>query len=116
MIAMEAQMRESFGLDRNGEAVFIGGGTGGYVQHVREVIRLGLIGGNGGMVDGVEQEVGPIRAKQLVDLYVYPARPLAESLSVAWKILNAAVMGVELKKKADPEPRQKTRSASRKAR
>lgn len=103
IITMEERLRGGIGQDEAGNAVFVGG-TGETVQVIRETIRLGLIGGNSAMVDGQEREVGPLRAKELVDNYTYPARPLAESAALAWLILSTAVFGVRLKKKADPEP------------
>lgn len=91
--------------------------TGGaaMVKDIRETIRLGLIGGNSAMVDGEEKPVGPQTAKQLVDDYVYPARPLIEGQYLAWGILKAAIEGVQLKKKAEPV-KAKPRSRSAKAR
>ena len=86
---------------------------------VRETIRLALIGGNSGMVEGEEVEVGPLLAKQLVDGYIYPARPFSEGVVLAWRILHAAIHGVQLKKKAEPkaeaEPSDPPRSHSEKA-
>ncbi|MEN6450342.1 MAG: hypothetical protein ABFC96_07620 [Thermoguttaceae bacterium] len=82
----------------DGRPVYLGGG-GAILKDIRETIRLGLIGGNSGMVDGEQVEVGPIRGKELVDEYVYPARPLVESVYLAWSILHAAINGISLKKK-----------------
>lgn len=103
VMTLEERLRGSIGQDETGEVLFIGGGAA-MVRDIRETIRLGLIGGNRGLLDGGQEiEVGPLRAKQLVDLYCYPARPLAESAVLAWRILSAAIYGVRLKKKADPE-------------
>lgn len=77
--------------------VYMGGSTA-MVTEIRETIRLGLIGGNCGEVDGAETEVGPNRARDLVESYVFPARPLLEGLHVAWSILHAAIIGIDLKK------------------
>jgi hypothetical protein len=52
------------------------------------------------MVNGEEIEVGPLLAKRLVEDYVYPARPLSEGVVLAWRVLHAAIHGVQLKKKA----------------
>lgn len=98
IIAIEERLRMGMGQQEDGSMVFIGGGTG-MVREIRETIRLGLIGGNSALVDGEEGEVGPMRAKQLVDLYCYPARPLAEGAALAWLILSSAIFGVRLKKK-----------------
>lgn len=59
----------------------------------RDVIRLALIGGNEGETDQGVEEVGPNRAKELVDLYAYPNRPLEETAALAWQILATAVYG-----------------------
>jgi hypothetical protein len=72
------------------------------VKHVRETIRLGLIGG--GMT--------PRDALNLVRKYV-DERPLTESVLVAEAVLMAAIIGVpedEAPKK--PEPEAETESLS----
>ena len=109
--AIEERLRGAIGVDGE-EFVFIGGGSA-MMADVRETIRLGLIGGGSGMVDGVEVEVGPNTARALLDAYVYPTRPLSEGILVAWRILHAAIHGIELKKKAEapaPAPKPKARS------
>jgi hypothetical protein len=68
------------------------------VQDVREIIRLAIIGGNCCTIDGQESEVGPTRARELVDTYVYPARPLEEGVMLAWDILRAAHKAIDVKK------------------
>lgn len=113
ILSIEERLRQSLGQDNTGEMDFIGGGSA-TVQEIRETIRLGLIGGNHGMVDAQETEVGPIRAKQLVDLYSYPARPLSEGVVLAWMILSSAIFGVRLKKKDEPKPPKKNASHSAK--
>lgn len=96
------QIGEGFGRDEAGELVFMGGATVP-AKDINETIRLGLIGGNNGPDDGTGAEVGPIRALRLVELYGYPARPLSEVAAIAWKILHAAIVGIDLqKKKSDP--------------
>jgi hypothetical protein len=62
---------------------------------VMETIRLALVGGGSGMVDGKKAEVDPLRATQLMSLYCYPARPLKEAWDLATAILTAVVEGVE---------------------
>ncbi|NBC37365.1 gene transfer agent family protein [Novosphingobium sp. FSY-8] len=99
ILTIEEKLRAGIGQDKDGNIVFAGGG-GATVSEIRETIRLGLIGGNRAMVDGSEAEVGPLRAAELVRGYAYPARPLAESAALAWRILSAAIFGVRLKKKA----------------
>lgn len=56
-------------------------------EYLREIIRLGLIGGG----------MNPEHAKRHCDAYA-ANRPLAETLALAWEILNARWTG-----KADPE-------------
>jgi hypothetical protein len=102
------------GLGLNGdEPVYLGGGDA-KATDIREVIRLGLQGGNAGTVDGADIEVGPRRANELVEAYTFPNRPLIEGLHVAWSILHAAIVGIDLKKKApdagdieNPSPSEK---------
>ncbi|MFN3474087.1 MAG: hypothetical protein ACK4ZW_08585 [Blastomonas sp.] len=102
MLAIEESLRQAIGTGPDGLS-FLGGGSG-HTKDVLDILRLGLIGGNCGMVDGEEQEVGPLRAKQLVEQYAYPARPLSENVVQAWRVVSAAIFGVELKKKAEPDP------------
>lgn len=83
------------------------GVLGANALDVKETIRLGLIGGNQGLVDGSEITVGPLTAQQLVEDYVYPARPLDEAMQLAATILHAAIAGVDVKKK----PEAKTSAA-----
>lgn len=93
----------SVGLGGEAEApVFFGAGPV-RIKDVYEVIRCGAIGGNE-RYDGDEvRPVSALDAKRLVDDYV-DGRPMSETVPVAWAILNAAIMGVTLKKKAQPEP------------
>lgn len=95
------QIGEGFGKDEAGALVFLGGAAVP-VKDVNEVIRLGLIGGNNGPDLGSGTDVGPIRAMQLVENYGYPARPLQEVAATAWKILHAAISGIDVKKNSDP--------------
>lgn len=99
ILAIEERLRAGIGQEDGGGVVFLGGG-GATVREIREVIRLGLIGGNEGCASGEVREVGPLVARDLVDAYVYPNRPLVEGAALAWRILNAAIFGVQLKKKA----------------
>ena len=61
-------------------------------EDVVEVIRLGLIGGNSGVVNGEQIAVTPTKAQQLVKDYVY-SRPLLENWKVAAAVLSAFVIG-----------------------
>lgn len=101
IMTIEERLRQGIGQGSDGSVEFVGGG-GAMVREIRETIRLALTGGNHAMIDGQEVEVGPLRAKQLTDLYTYPARPLAEGAVLAWRILSAAIFGIRLKKKAEP--------------
>lgn len=114
ILAIEERLRTAIAMDGDGNPDFMGGGTAS-VQEVRETIRLGLIGGNSGLVEEQEIEVGPLRAKQLADLYCYPARPLSEGVTLAWLILSSAIFGVRLKKKEPEKPVKKRASRSAKA-
>lgn len=66
-------------------------------REIRETIRLGLIGGNCGIVDGAQIEVGPLTAKRLVENYV-DTRPLQEGWALASAILGARILGSAKKK------------------
>ena len=95
---MHEEMGQGLGLDEAGNPVYLGGGTA-HPRDIKEVIRLALIGGGSGLVDGVEVEVGPLKAQQLCEDYVYPAQPLINGQFLAWSILEAAIRGVQVKKK-----------------
>lgn len=114
ILEIEERLRAAIGQEGE-EFVFLGGGKA-MVTDVRETIRLALIGGNHALVDGEEIEVGPIVAKNLVDEYIYPARPLAEGVVIAWRILHAAIFGVRLdaskKKPAEASDESRSEKAS----
>lgn len=84
------ELSQGIGISADDGFAFMGGGKAN-AKDIREAIRLGLIGGG----------QSPIDAKQLVDDYCFPVRPIAEGLGVAWAILRAAIEGVEVKKKAE---------------
>lgn len=112
ILEIEQRLSSAIGVNQEtGEFVFAGGGHA-MMSDVRETIRLALIGGNQGLVDGEEVEVGPLTAKKLVDAYCYPARPLAEGVVLAWRILHAAIHGVRLDAQKKSEP-AKTKRPSR---
>lgn len=68
-----------------------------------ETVRLGLIGGGKGMVNGEEVKVTPVKARQLVDRYVTPpAAPLVQTWELAVSILGTCVMGFDPPKKDQP--------------
>ncbi len=112
VFAMFDQIGAGLGLSED-RPVYLGGGSA-MVTDIREVIRLALIGGNSAMIDGEEKQIGPNAARQLVEDYVYPARPLVEAQHLAWAILHAAINGIEVKKKAEPV-KGKSRSRSPRA-
>lgn len=84
-----------------------------FAEDLFDTIRLGLIGGGRGMVNGEEVEVSALAAKRLVERYCID-RPLVESWAVAAAILAARVVGYEPKKKAEPEPEPVVEPAPRK--
>ncbi len=67
----------------------------------REVVRLGLIGGNSGFVNGEDIKVSPARALSLVERYV-DGRPIVERWTLAAAILRATVEGFDPPKKDEP--------------
>ena len=106
------EMTDGIGVGQDdGQARFVGGGQANALD-ISETIRLGLIGGNSGLVDGDAIEVGPLTASSLVKSYVHE-RPLSEGIAVAWAILNAAITGVQLKKKPESEKAQPLKDSKR---
>lgn len=59
------------------------------LKQCHALIRNALIGG------GIDEG----EAKSLVDVYCFPARPAIKDMTLAFKILEAAVYGVQVKKK-----------------
>lgn len=72
-----------------------------FAEDLFETIRLGLIGGGRGLVDGKEIEVSALTAKRLVETYCHAA-PLRESWAIAAAILGARIEGYQ----PDEEPDQ----------
>lgn len=72
-----------------------------HYEDITEVIRLGLIGGKRGIVDGKQIEVTPTKAQQLIRDYVH-TRPLLENWKVASAVVNAFMIGF-----TDPATAQK---------
>jgi hypothetical protein len=108
---MFRELDNCFGVDNHGNPVFTGFGNANTLD-IRETIRLGLIGGGEGIVGGEMVSVPPLTANQLIADYTYPARPMNESLGVAWEILRAAIYGIQVKKKeAEAVTPSKRRSA-----
>lgn len=84
------------GRYKDGEGGSFGMPTEGrwFIRDLTETIRLGLIGGGQGEVDGEPVEVTPIIANRLVTAYVL-GRPLKEAWNLAAAIVYATVEGVE---------------------
>lgn len=97
---------QAVGLAQEGEA---------FDADLFETIRLGLIGGGKGVVDGQEVQVSAIRARELVERYCHSA-PLRESWAIAAAILGARIEGYDPPKKAEPAKapakRKRTKSTS----
>lgn len=79
-----------------------------YAEDLIETIRLGLIGGGRGMVEGKEVEVTALTAKRLVERYCYSA-PLREVWSTAAAILTARIEGYTPPGKDEPAKKPATR-------
>lgn len=80
-----------------------------FAEDLFETIRLGLIGGGRGLVDGAEVKVSALRARELIERYCHSA-PLSESWSLAAAILGARIVGYE-PPSARPEPTLKKKAA-----
>lgn len=79
-------------MDRAGDIVLNPMEADFRYEDVVEVIRLGLIGGGRGTVDGKSVEVTPTKALQLVRDYVH-SRPLLENWRVSSAVLSAFLIG-----------------------
>jgi hypothetical protein len=75
-----------------------------HILDITEFIRLSLIGGGKGRVNGEDVTVSAIRARELVDAYCYPAAPIVESWAIAKAAAFAVVEGYEPAEKKSPEP------------
>lgn len=99
IVTMFEEMCAGIGIsNETNEPRFVGVGPV-RLKDVYEVIRCGAIGGGEATVAGETVKVSPNDAAALVREYV-DGRPMSETVPVAWAILNAAIMGVSLKKKA----------------
>lgn len=76
----------------NGSVVLHPASAGFRVEDLFETIRLGLIGGNSGEVDGKTIEVDPRLALRLMKNYCYN-RPLVEAWQLAASIMLAVISG-----------------------
>lgn len=103
VFAIYGRLQHGRYTDSKGEGFGNPGAAIATLRDVRETIRLGLIGGGGGVVDGQPVAVTPVLAKKLVDRYGPPARPFDEGWSVAAAILFAAIEGVPPPEQSDAE-------------
>lgn len=105
ILALFYNLGEHLGISM-GETV-LAGPSPATLRECQSVIRNALIGGNDGSVNGEAIAVGDSLGKELVDTYCYPARPAMHDVALAWRILKAAIYGVQLpessKKKAEAE-------------
>ena len=85
--------RLEFGVPQEGDA---------HILDLFETVRLALIGGGRGLVNGQEVKVDALRARQLVETYCHPA-PLEETRKLAKAILFARIEGYTQKKSPEPE-------------
>lgn len=69
------------------------------IHEVYETIRLALIGGGQGHVDGAAIVVSALDGKALVERYIHPM-PLEAAWAMAAAILHASMSGFEPKKKS----------------
>lgn len=107
----------------SGRYVNSDGSTFGYpleakyrIEDLLNTIRLALIGGGGGTVNGQTVEMNPVRAGQLVQAYCYPERPLTETWTLAAAIMAATVEGVvEATKDTHSVKKKRQRAPTRKA-
>lgn len=76
----------------NGQPLGATAEAGFKLSDVLEPVRQGLIGGGGGLADGLEVPVSPPKANALVELYV-ASRPLMEGWSLAVAIMTALMEG-----------------------
>lgn len=84
-----------------GETIGVTNEAEGFAEDFFDTIRLGLIGGGRGMVDGKEVAVSPLLARTLVERYCHAA-PLRDSWAIAAAILGARIEGYTPPKKAEP--------------
>jgi hypothetical protein len=94
----------------DGETIGVTNEAEGFAEDFFDTIRLGLIGGGRGVVDGKEVVVTAITARTLVERYCHTA-PLRDSWAIAAAILGARIEGYDPPKKAAPAkaPARRTR-------
>lgn len=103
ILALFYNLGEHLGVSM-GETV-LAGPSPATLKQCQSVIRNALIGGSDGLVGGDQIAVGDALGQELVETYCYPARPAMHDIALAWRILKAAVYGVEVpaaQKKTEP--------------
>jgi hypothetical protein len=106
IVQMYEELSAGIGIGRDDDQPrFIGVGTP-RLKDIYEVIRCAAIGGGEATIAGETTKVSAIDAATLVDEYVADGAPgrFAEAAPVAWAILDNAIMGARLKKKAGDQP------------
>lgn len=90
----EIERKSDAGIQAVYERVMVGQS---HLADVVETIRQGLLGGNGGEVDGEPVECKPVVVNRLIERYVTgpDARPFAESWTLARTILHTFMQGYE---------------------
>lgn len=88
-----------------------------YLNDVLETVRLALIGGGQGRVNATDVQVTPLRARELVDTYCFPATPLKETWDLAAAILATTMEGYDEPsgQKKSPAPARQKGSTKRKS-
>lgn len=102
IVTMYEEFSAGIGIDQESEDPRFFGAGPVRIADVREIIRCAAIGGGSAVIADEEVKVSPNDAARLVADYV-DGRPFTETVPVAWAILNATIMGVSLKKKAQPD-------------
>jgi hypothetical protein len=92
LMSAHFRLHSAIGFTKDREVV-LANGPEVDIALCRDLIRLSLIGGAKCEVDGEANEVGPQRARELVDLYTYPERPIEETAALAWQITAVAMYG-----------------------
>lgn len=109
--ALYARLMAGRYRDRDGNIVLNPLEAQFYQEDIAETIRLALIGGGGGVVDGKKVEVTPAVALQLVRRYVHD-RPLFETWRIASVVLSAHIVGYETPEKKSPQKPAKAKAAA----
>ena len=92
-----AAMNEFAGLPRVVDACPV------RLSDAHAVIRNALVGGGGGVVNGEAVAVGEAAARELVETYCFPNRPAAHDMWLAFRVLRAAIDGIDPGSKKNSE-------------